>query len=89
MTVALEKNSNEIVHGSALRALGKEHIQANDYVCPDDAFYNWQLDTSLQHLEKINGIWQGYVAFIDIDAPNQAHQSRSPFHYWRMINARR
>ncbi|MGR4021567.1 hypothetical protein [Vibrio harveyi] len=36
MTVALEKNSNEIVHGSALRALGKEHIQANDYVCPDD-----------------------------------------------------
>ncbi|GBL01048.1 hypothetical protein VH1709_contig00055-0001 [Vibrio harveyi] len=35
----------------------------------DDAFYHWQLDASLQHLEKIDGIWQGYVAFIDIDAP--------------------
>ncbi|APP09266.1 hypothetical protein [Vibrio harveyi] len=35
----------------------------------DDAFYHWQLDASLQRLEKINGIWQGYVAFIDIDAP--------------------
>ncbi|EGU37405.1 hypothetical protein, partial [Vibrio scophthalmi] len=36
MTVALEKNSNEIVHGSALRALDDEHIQENDYICPDD-----------------------------------------------------
>lgn len=35
----------------------------------DDAFYNWKLDTSLQRFEKIDGIWQGYVAFIDIDAP--------------------
>ncbi|MEZ9298411.1 hypothetical protein AB4168_07915 [Vibrio splendidus] len=35
----------------------------------DDAFFNWHLDASLQHFEKINGIWQGYVAFIDIEAP--------------------
>ncbi len=27
MTIALEKDSNEIVHGSALRALDDEHIQ--------------------------------------------------------------
>ncbi|MDG2809744.1 hypothetical protein V3H27_22275, partial [Vibrio parahaemolyticus] len=36
MTIALEKDSNEIVHGSALRALDDEHIQKNDYICPDD-----------------------------------------------------
>ncbi|OCH36383.1 hypothetical protein, partial [Aliivibrio fischeri] len=36
MTIALEKDSNEIVHGSALKALDDEHIQKSTYICPDD-----------------------------------------------------
>ncbi|EHD1698887.1 hypothetical protein JR728_004548, partial [Vibrio vulnificus] len=36
MTVALEKDSNEIVHGSALRSLDDEQIKKSNYICPDD-----------------------------------------------------
>lgn len=39
MTIALEKDSHEIVHGSALRSLDDNHIKKSIYICPDDKCY--------------------------------------------------